>query len=143
MGNTVFYPTKGKTNRVRFLSDFRDLNRQLKRKPHPMQKIREIILKLELFQYDTSLELKMCYYHVCLIKQSSKMYTIILPWVKYEYKRLPMGVSTFLVIFQDKTNEMFRGFEFIQVYIDNLSITTNGYWSNHLEKLELILQNLK
>ena len=44
---TYFTQTESKTNRVRFLSDFRNLNRQLKRKLYPMQKIREILLNLE------------------------------------------------------------------------------------------------
>ena len=33
-----------KTKRVRFLSDFRNLNRQLKYMPYPMPKIHEMIL---------------------------------------------------------------------------------------------------
>ena len=46
-----FSQPKAKTNRIRFLSDFWNLNRQLKRKHHPMQKIHEIILKQEGFKY--------------------------------------------------------------------------------------------
>ena len=46
-----------KSNRVRFLSDFRNLNKQLKRKPYPMPKFNEILLKLKGFQYATSLDL--------------------------------------------------------------------------------------
>ena len=46
-------------NRVSFLSDFRNLNKQLKQKPYPMQKINEILLKLEFFQYAKSLGLNM------------------------------------------------------------------------------------
>ena len=44
-----FDQPKPKTDRVRFLSDFRNLNRQLKRKPYPMPKIREMLLNLEGF----------------------------------------------------------------------------------------------
>ena len=29
-------------------------------------------------------------------------------------------------------NEMFCGFEFIQAYINDLSMITKGYWYNHL-----------
>ena len=54
-----------------------------------------------------------------------------------------MIVSNSLDIFQEKMNEIFRGFEFIQAYIDDLLIVTNGDWSDHLEKLELTLQTLK
>ena len=41
----------------RFLSDFRNLNGQLKSKPYPFLKIHEILLNLERFQYATSLYL--------------------------------------------------------------------------------------
>ena len=50
-GAPSFAQPKAKTNRVRFLSDFRNLNRQLKSKPYPMPKIREMLLNLEGFKY--------------------------------------------------------------------------------------------
>ena len=37
--------------------------------------------------------------------------------------------------FPGKMNEMFRGFEFIQAYIDELLIITKGDWSDHLEEV--------
>ena len=38
-GAPYFAKPKPKSSRVLFLSDFRNLNKQLKRKPHPMNKI--------------------------------------------------------------------------------------------------------
>ena len=92
-GAPYFEQPKVKTNRVIFLSDFRNLNRQLKRKPYPMPKIREMLSNLEGFQYARSLDLNMGYYHIRLSYQASNLCTIILPWAKYRYKLLPMGVS--------------------------------------------------
>ena len=46
-------------------------------------------------------------------------------------------------IFQGKMNENFRGFEFIQSYIDDLIIIIKGDRSDHLGKLELSLKNIK
>ena len=63
-GAPSFDKPKPKSNLVRFLSDFRNLNKQLKQKPYPMPKTNEILLKLEGFQYDTSLDLNMGYYHI-------------------------------------------------------------------------------
>ena len=54
-----------------------------------------------------------------------------------------MPVSNSPEIFKEKMNKMFCGFEFIWAYIDDLLIITKGDWSNHLENLELILQNIK
>ena len=38
-----------KPNWVRFISDFRNLNKQLKHKPYPTPKINEMLLKLDFF----------------------------------------------------------------------------------------------
>ena len=64
----------------------------------------------------------MVYYQILLSKGASNLFTIILPWVKYKYKRLPMGLCNSPDIFQDKINEIFRGIEFIRAYINDLFI---------------------
>ena len=50
---------KHKWNQVRFISDFRNINKKLKHKPYPMPNINDMLLKLEGFQYATPLDLKM------------------------------------------------------------------------------------
>ena len=90
-----------------------------------------------------TLSLNMGYYHIRLNKEASNLCTIIIPWRKYLYKCLPMGVSDSPDILQDKMNGIFCWFEFIRLYMNDLFRITNGYCYNHLEKLELILQNIK
>lgn len=63
---------------VRFISDFRELNKCIKRKPYPLPQIQDILLKLEGFKYATSLDLNMGYYHIKLSPQSRKLCTIVL-----------------------------------------------------------------
>ena len=87
-----------------------------------MPKTNEILLKLEGFQYAMSLNLNMVYYHTQLSKNSINLCTVILPWGKYRYKRLPMGVANSLDIFQKRMNDLFHGFEFICAYMDDLLI---------------------
>ena len=69
----------------------------------------------------------MVYYHIHLSKKASNLCTIILPWVKYKYKCLPMGVCNSQDIFQDEMNEILRRIEFIRAYIDDLLSITKGY----------------
>ena len=78
-GAPSFAQPKPKSNRVNFLSDFRNQNKQLKWKPYPMTKINEMLLNLEGFQHATSLDLNMGYYHIRLIKNENNLCTIILP----------------------------------------------------------------
>ena len=44
-----FEKPKPKSNQVHFLSEFRNMNRQLKQKQCPMPKINEMLLRLEFF----------------------------------------------------------------------------------------------
>ena len=69
-----------------------------------------------------SLDLNMVYYHIRISKNASILSTIILPWGKYRYKYLPMGVTNSPEIFQQKMNNLFHGYEFIRVYIDNILV---------------------
>ena len=85
----------------------------------------------------------MGYCHIQLSKEASRICTIILTWGKYQYRHLTMEVSNSPELFEEKMNEMFRGFEFIQAYINNLLIITKDNLSHHLEKLELKLQKLR
>ena len=72
-GASSFAQPKPKTNHVRFISDFRSLNMQLKCKPYTMPNINEMLLKLEGFHYYTSLDLNMGYYHIQLRKNTSNL----------------------------------------------------------------------
>ena len=62
---------------------------------------------------------------------------------KYRYKRLPMGFTKSPENFQKKMNDLFHGFGFIYTYINGLLILTKGYWTDHIQKLELTLNKLK
>ena len=106
-----------------------------KHKPYAMTKIHEILLNLESFRYATSLDLNMGYYHIHIRYQASNLCTIIIPWGKYKYKSLLMGICNSPDIFQEKMNEMFRGLEFIRAYINDLLIITKGDLSDQLNKL--------
>ena len=58
-----------------------------------MPKINEISLKLEGFQYATSLNLNTGYYNIQLSKNASNLCTIILLWGKYCYRHLSTNGS--------------------------------------------------
>ena len=51
-----------KPGTVRFLSDLRELNKRIIRKPYPLPKINTVLQELEGFQYATALDLNIGYY---------------------------------------------------------------------------------
>jgi len=137
---TFIIPKKDKM--VRFISDFRELNKRIKRKPYPIPRIQDLLLKLEGFQYATSLDLNMGYYHIELSPRSKELCTIVLPWGKYEYQKLPMGLCNSPDIFQEKMSTLLGDLEYVRAYIDDLLVTTSGDWSDHLEKLDIVFEHL-
>ena len=60
-GDPFFAQLKPKSNQVRLLSDFRNKNKNLKQTPYPLPKINDMSLKLEVFQYVTTLDFNMGY----------------------------------------------------------------------------------
>jgi hypothetical protein len=138
---TFIIPKKDGT--VRFISDFRKLNKRIKRKPYPIPKIQDMLLTLEGFKYATSLDLNMGYYHIELSPLSKQLCTIVLPWGKYEYQRLPMGLCNSPDIFQEKMSELMADLEYVRAYIGDLLIITNGDFDDHLNKLREALVRLE
>jgi Reverse transcriptase (RNA-dependent DNA polymerase) len=87
------------------------------------------------FTYATALDLNMGYYSICLDPNAAALCTLILPWGKYKYLRLPMGIKNSPNIFQQKTNDLMEGLEdFIQVYLDDILIITKGSYKDHLQR---------
>jgi hypothetical protein len=110
---------------VRILTYFRRINAQIKRKPFPLPKISDLLRKLSQFKYATAINLSTGYYHIPLDLEAHKMCTTILPWGKYQYKRLTMGVNTSPNIIQRIVYELLGDIYNIQVYLDDIPITPN------------------
>ena len=90
---------------VRMISDFREVNKRLVRKPFPIPKISTVLQELEGFTFATALDLNMGYYTIRLDPDASKICTIIFPWGKYSYLRLLMGIAGSPDIVQAKMSE--------------------------------------
>ena len=138
---TFIIPKKNKT--VRFISDFREVNKRVIRTPFPIPKISSVLQEMTGFTYATALDLNMGYYTIRLDPDSQKICTIILPWGKYSYLRLPMGISGAPDFFQEKMTDLMRALEYVRTYIDDLLIITKGTFDDHLSKLQVVLGRLQ
>ncbi len=108
----------------------------------PIPKISTVLQEIEGFSYAAALDLNMGYYTIRLDPDASKICTIIFPWGKYSYKRLPMGIAGSPDIFQGKMSELMESLEFVRAYLDNLLCISKLSLEDHLEKLEEVLRQL-
>jgi hypothetical protein len=137
---TFIIPKKNGT--VRFISDFRRLNKELKRKPYPIPKIAQMLQDIDNFAYATSLDLNMGYYTIRLHPDYQKLCTIVTPFGKYQYLRLPMGISCSPYIFQEKMSDLMQHLNFVRTYLDDLLVISSGTLDDNLKKMEVVFKIL-
>jgi hypothetical protein len=89
-----------------------------------------------------ALDLNMGYYIIRLDPNASRICTIIFPWGKYSYKRLPMGIAGCPDNFQSKMSELMEDLEYVQAYLDDLLCISRSSLEDHLETLEEVLRRL-
>ena len=85
----------------------------------------------------------MGYYHIEISAKSKELCTIVTPWGKYKYQRLPMGLCNSPNIFQEKMSELFIVLDTVHVYIHDILHVTKGSWTKHLTVLEKIFTRLQ
>ena len=78
-GSPAFIIAK-KDGTVRFLGDFREVNKRIVRTPFPIPKISDVLHELEGFTFATAIDLNMGYWTIRLDPDAQKICTIILPW---------------------------------------------------------------
>ena len=80
--------------RVRLCTDYRELNKMVKRPVHPFPSTREILQAIPVTaKYFAKLDAVHRYFQLALDEESSKLTTFLLPQGKFRYTRAPMGLN--------------------------------------------------
>jgi hypothetical protein len=84
----------------------------------------------------------MQYYTFALDDESKDLTTIVTPFGKYRYNVLPMGLNCSPDFAQETMENIFRGVEHAEVYIDDIGAFSNS-WEHHIKLLHTILTKLQ
>ncbi len=110
--------------------------------PREFALVSTTLQELEGLTYPTTLDLNMGYYTIRLDPTAAEVCTLIFPWGKYSYQRLPMGFSGSADIFQAEMGNLMVTLEYVQAYIDILLVITKGSLDDHLDKLKQVFIQL-
>jgi hypothetical protein len=124
---------------VHVVTDYRILNSQLVRRPFLIPRIKDSLTQIQGFQYATAIDLSMGYYSIPLTEHAQQLTSFLLPWGKYRYKRLPMGIKVATDIFQETMNHVLGDLPFVHIYMDNVLLLTNGSYEDHIAKVQQVL----
>jgi hypothetical protein len=130
-----------KDGRVRWIRDLRQLNKVIRHKQYPLLIITDILRKHSGYKFFTKLDVSMQYYPFELDKECQDLCTIIMPFGKYKYLRLTMGLKCSPDIAQAAMENILSDIKDANVYIDDVGAFSND-WDHHVNLLATILRQL-
>ena len=97
------------------------MNKSLERHLYPLPKIQDLLREMKRPKWITTLDLIMGYYSRILSLKSREMTAFVLPWGKYRYARLPMGVASAVDEFQAVMHIIVGDLPFVIIYMERFT----------------------
>jgi len=85
----------------------------------------------------------MGYWTIPMCPESQRICTIILPWGKFSYTHLPMGLAPSPDVYQEKISLQFIDLEEVKVYFDDILVLGFDSFEDHLLALQEVFNRIR
>lgn len=123
--NQMAVPSK-RNGKIRICLDPQPLNKVLVRERYKLPTFEDILPELNNAKIFTKLDVKEAYWHVRLNEESSYLTTMITPFGRFRWTRLPFGLSVSSEIFERKLNEALNGLDGVFTIADDIIVAGCG-----------------
>ena len=122
--NSPLFLVKKKDDSFRPVSDFRALNKQLADIYFPIPFITDLLDSLHGTKFFSSVDLRSGFYNIELDDESTYCTAFSALGQTYKYLRLPQGIKTSPIIFQQIMSEIFNDDPSFKVYMDDVLVAS-------------------
>ena len=115
-----------------------DLNKAIRCEHYPTQTINEVVTRMPDATVFSILETTSGFWQIKLDQESRKLCTFNIPFGRYMFKRLPIGLSSSQDVFQRVMTQMFEDLEGVEVVVDDILVWKNNE-QQHDDRLTRVL----
>lgn len=143
-GAPVLFVKKPRSEELRLVIDYRQLNKLTLRNRHPIPRIDDLLDSLSGAKVFSSVDLRQAYHQIKLVDSDKPKTAFRTPFGHYEWVTLSMGLTNAPAIFQSVVNNIFRPYlgKFVVVYLDDICVFSKTS-EEHMKHLRLVLDKLK
>ncbi len=128
--------------KLRICIDPRTLNPWIEREEMMIPDIDNLIVNLDEAKVMTLLDLEAGFWQVGVDQESAKLLTFATPWGRFQYNRLPYGISTAAEIFHKAVCDALQDIPGVIVYVDDV-LTYGKTTSEHDERVARVKARLE
>lgn len=126
-----------KGEKIRICMDPTDLNKNIKRRHFPLKTVEEIASRVKGAKYFTKLDCQKGFWQIPVTENASNFLTFSTPWGRYQYLRLPFGISSAPEVFSEIMNATLEGIKNCEIAMDDIFL-----YAETMEHLESITKEV-
>ena len=135
-------PVQKKNGKVRICVDLTQLNQSVKRERHQLPAVDQVLAQVAGAKVFSKLDCNSGYWHIQLAPESAQLTAFITPFGRYQFHRLPFGITSAPEHFQRRVSEILSGIEGTVSMMDDILVFGKDQ-EEHDKNLNKALQRIE